>query len=57
MKKGMLLFFSILLCFILTAGAEQKTPSVSEQSLQQEQSDIQNEIEISENPSIDSREP
>ena len=57
MKKGMLLFFSILLCFSLTACAEQKTPSVSEQSLQQEQSDIQNEIEISENPSTDSREP
>lgn len=58
MKKGMLLFLSVLLCFSLAACAEQKTtPSVSEQSSGQEQSDIQNSSEVSENQSNNSQEP
>lgn len=55
MKKGILLFLSVLLCFGLAACAEQKTmPPVSEQSSRQEQSDIQNNTEVSENQSTDS---
>lgn len=58
MKKGILLFLSVLLCFGLAACAEQKTtPSVSEQSSGQEQSDIQNSSEVSENQSNNSQEP
>lgn len=58
MKKGMLLFLSVLLCFGLAACAEQKTtPSVSEQSSRQEQSDIQSNPEVSENQSANSQEP
>ncbi|MCR0265633.1 cyclophilin-like fold protein [[Clostridium] innocuum] len=55
MKKGILLFLSVLLCFGLAACAEQKTtPPVSEQSLQQEQPDMQNS---SENQSVNSQKP
>ena len=58
MKKGVLLFFSVLLCFGLAACVEQKTtPSVSEQSSGQEQSDIQNRTEVSENQWANSQEP
>lgn len=58
MKKGVLLFLSVLLCFGLAACAEQKTtPSVSEQSSGQEQSDIQNSTEVSENQWANSQEP
>ena len=58
MKKGIVLFLSILLCFILAACAEQETtPPVSEQSSQQEQPDIQNNTEVSENPSANSQDP
>lgn len=58
MKKGILLFLSVLLCFGLAACADQKTtPPVSEQSSQQEQSDIQTSTEISENQSVHSQEP
>lgn len=56
MKKGILLFLSVLLCFGLTACAEQKAaPSVSEQSSQQEHSNIQNSNEVSENLSTNSQ--
>lgn len=56
MKKGILLFLSVRLCFGLTACAEQKaTPSVSEQSSQQEQSNIQNSNEVLENLSANSQ--
>lgn len=58
MKKSILLFLSALLCFGLAACAEHKTtPPVSEQSSQQEQSDIQTSTEISENHSVNSQEP
>lgn len=58
MKKGILIFLSVLLCFGLAACAEQKTtPSVSEQSSGQEQSDIQNSNEVLENQSTNSQEP
>lgn len=58
MKKGVLLFLSVLLCLGLAACAEQKTSSsVSEQGSGQEQSDIQNSIEASENQSDNSQEP
>lgn len=58
MKKGILLFLSVLLCFGLAACAEQKTmPSVSEHSSGQEQSDTQNSTEVSENQSTDSQKP
>ena len=58
MKKGVLLFLSVLMCFGLAACADQKTtPSVSEQSSQQEQSDIQTSTEISENHSVNSQKP
>lgn len=58
MKKGVLLFLSVLLCLSLAACAEQKTSSsVSEQGSGQEQSDIQNSIEASENQSDNSQEP
>ena len=58
MKKGVLLFLSVLMCFGLAACAVQKTtPPVSEQSSQQEQSDIQTSTEISENHSVNSQEP
>lgn len=58
MKKGVLLFLSVLMCFGLSACADQKTtPPVSEQSSQQEQSDIQTSTEISENHSVNSQEP
>ena len=58
MKKGILLFLSVLLCFGLAACAEQKTtPPVSEQSSGQEHSDIQTSTEISENQSVNSQEP
>ena len=58
MKKGVLLFLSVLMCFGLVACADQKTtPPVSEQSSQQEQSDIQTSTEISENHSVNSQEP
>lgn len=58
MKKGILLFSSVLLCFSLTACAEQKTTTpVFEQSSQQEQSDIQTSTKISENQSINTQEP
>ena len=57
MKKGVLLFLSVLMCFGLAACAAQKTtPPVSEQSSQQEQSDIQTGTEISENQSVNSQE-
>ena len=57
MKKGILLFLSVLLCFGLAACAEQKTtPSVSGQSSGQEQLDIQNSNEVSENQSTNSQE-
>ena len=56
MKKGILLFLSALLCFGLAAcAARQATPSVSEQSSRQEQSDIQNNTEVSENQSENSQ--
>lgn len=58
MKKGILLFLSVLLCLGFAACAEQKTtPSVSDQSSQQEQPDIQNGTEVSENQSADSKQP
>ncbi|EEG75595.1 cyclophilin-like fold protein [[Clostridium] hylemonae] len=58
MKKGILLFLSVLLCFGLAACAEQKTtPSVSEQGSAQEQSDMQNSSETSENQSVNSQKP
>ncbi len=58
MKKGILLFLSVLLCFGLVACADQKTmPSVSEQSAGQEQSDIQNNTEVPENQSANSQQP
>ena len=58
MKKGILLFLSVLLCFGLAACADQKTmPSVSEQSAGQEQSDIQNNTEVPENQSANSQQP
>lgn len=58
MKKSVLLFLSALLCFGLAACAEHKTtPLVSEQSSQQEQSDIQNSNEVLENQSTNSQEP
>lgn len=57
MKKGVLLFLSVLMCFGLAACVVQKTtPPVSEQSSQQEQSDIQTGTEISENQSVNSQE-
>lgn len=47
MKKGVLLFLSVLLCLGLAACAEQKTSlSAFEQSSGQEQSDIQNSTEL-----------
>lgn len=58
MKKGGFIFLSVLLCFGLAAcTGQQATPSVSKQSSQQEQSDIQNNTEISENQSTNSQEP
>ena len=58
MKKGIILFLSILLCFSLAACAEQETtPPVSEQSSRQEQPNIPNNTEVSENPSANSQEP
>lgn len=55
MKKGVLLFLSVLLCLGLAAYAEQKTSlSAFEQSSGQEQSDIQNSTEVSENQSDNS---
>ena len=46
MKKGIILFLSVLLCFTIAACAEQKT----------EQSDTQNSTEVSENQSANSQE-
>lgn len=58
MKKGILLFLSVLLCFSLAACADQKTtPSVSEQGSGQEQSDIQNNNDSLETQSTNSQEP
>lgn len=58
MKKGILLFLSVLLCFGLAFCAEQKTTTpVFEQSSQQEQSDIKTSTEISENQFVNSQEP
>ena len=58
MKKGILLFLSVLLCFSLAACADQKTtPPVSEQSSEQEQSDIQNNNDSLETQSTNSQEP
>lgn len=58
MKKGILTFLGVLLCFGLAACAgQQATPPVSGQSSQQEQSDIQNSTEVSENESINLQEP
>lgn len=58
MKKGILLFLSVLLCFSLAACADQKTtPSVSEQGSRQEQSDIQNNNDSLETQSTNSQEP
>lgn len=58
MKKGVLLFLSILLCFSLAACADQKTtPPVSEKSSGQEQSDIQNNNDSLETQSANSQEP
>lgn len=58
MKKSILLFLCVLLCLGFAACAEQKTtPSVSDQSSHQEQSDIQNGTEVSENQSADSKQP
>ena len=49
MKKGIILFLSILLCFSLAAcAAQETTPPVSEQSSRQEQPNIQNNTEGSE---------
>lgn len=57
MKKEIVLFLSVLLCFCLTSCVEQKTASsVSEQSLQKEQSDIQNSTEVLENQSTNTKE-
>lgn len=48
MKKGILLFLSLLLCLGLAACAgQQAEPSVSEQGSQQEQSGLQNSTETS----------
>lgn len=56
MKKGVLIVLSVLLCFGLAACAgQQATPPVFEQSSRQEQSDIQNNTEVSENQSINSQ--
>lgn len=58
MKKGVLLFLSVLLCLGLAACAEQKTSSsVSEQGSGQEQPNIQNSTDVSENQSDNSQEP
>ena len=58
MKKGILTFLGVLLCFGLAACAgQQATPPVSRQSSQQEQSDIQNSTEVSENESINLQGP
>ena len=58
MKKGIILFLSILLCFSLAAcAAQETTPPVSEQSSRQEQPNIPNNTEVSENPSANSQEP
>lgn len=58
MKKGVLLFLSVLLCLGLAACAEQKaSPSVSEQGSGQEQSNIQNSTDVSENKTDNSQEP
>ena len=52
MKKGILLFFSVLLCFGLTVCVVQKVvPSVSQQSSQQEHFNIQNNSGVLENQS------
>lgn len=57
MKKGILLFLSVLLCFSLAACADQKTtPPVSEQSSGQEQLDIQNNNDSLETQSTNSQE-
>lgn len=58
MKKGILTILGVLLCFGLAACAgQQDTPPVSEQSSQQEQSDITNSSEASENQSTSSQTP
>lgn len=58
MKKSILLFLSVLLCFSLAACTDQKTtPPVSEQSSGQEQSDIQNNNDSLETQSTNSQEP
>lgn len=58
MKKGILLFLSVLLCFDLAACTEQGTTlSVSEQSSQQGRQDAQNGADSSENQSLNSRDP
>lgn len=58
MKKGILTILGVLLCFGLAACAgQQDTPPVSEQSSQQEQSDIPNNTEVSESQTTNSQEP
>ena len=58
MKKVVLIVLGVLLCSCLAACAVQETTSsVSGQSSQQEQSDIQNSTEVSENESVNSQEP
>lgn len=58
MKKGVLIILDILICFGLAACETRLVaPPVSEQSSQQEQSDIQNNTEVSENESINLQEP
>ncbi len=58
MKKGILLFLSVVLCFVFASCSDKKSTSpVLEQSSQHEQSDIQNSTEVSENQSTDLQEP
>lgn len=56
MKKGVFILFGMLLCFGLAACADQQAaPLVSQQSAQQEQSHVQNNIDSSENQSANSQ--
>lgn len=58
MKKVVLIVLGVLLCFGLSACAgQQAKPHVSEPSSRQEQSDIQNNDEVSENQSTNPQEP
>lgn len=54
MKKGILLFLSMMLCFGLAACAEREaTPPVTEQHSQQEQTENEAENQATEEPSSD----